>query len=183
MLFGGESGGSGLDDTHLFGPAVWTSPDPASRPDPRSKAAAAFVPSHDGIGLNRVVLFGGQEVDQAALCDMWSWNGNGWDEISVGFGGPCLHSHGMAWIQDTGGGVPGLLVVGGYVDTNDTANEDVWIFTFDDATSGSWTTTSLACDGTPQPGARMALDVPSQKSVFFGGEANRAVFADTVVCQ
>ena len=95
--------------------------------------------------------------------------------------GPCVHSASMAW--DTRSAVnPRLMVVNGFVDTNDTHNTDVWYFTFSSATSGTWTLASPSpC--APLRDAMGAFDLPSRKMVFFGGgSASTNSFNDTFVC-
>jgi hypothetical protein len=173
LLFGGLNGTTGFNDTLTFDPATlkWTLRSPAFRPSERNRAAAVHVP---GVGI---VMHGGQpRLAQAALCDMYAWNGSDWAPIT--FDGtkpsPCLHSHDIAWDGT------GLVLTGGYVDTSDTPSATNWRFTFaPDGRSGTWSQSSIgACqpidgtDGVIHPGARMAYDSQAAKRVYFGGEMN-----------
>jgi len=188
VLFGGLDGRTMFDDTYTFSNTTrrWTRQDPPESPVARRSAAAAFAAGP----VNRVVLLGGQIEGVAPLCDMWSWTGAAWEEVeqlnwSIG---PCLHSHSMAWNGTR------LVVAGGYIDVNDTPNESVWTFAFTpDGAAGEWTHYAdwqayftCAGAGVIHPGARMAYDGASGKTVFFGGEENvkeRLVrYGDTSVC-
>jgi hypothetical protein len=174
LLFGGlYSWSTGYNDTLTFDPATlkWTARSPTFQPSERNRAAALHVP---GIGI---VMHGGQPASaQAALCDMYAWSGSDWARITFDANQPrpCLHSHDMAWDSE------GLVVTGGYVDTNDTPSSTNWRFTFAaDGRSGVWSqTTAGTCqpiDGTDaviHPGARMAHDNQAATRVHFGGEMN-----------
>lgn len=121
-------------------------------------------------------MFGGQRSGSTfeMVCDMFAWNGTGWTLISQ-TGGPCLHSHSMAWDPNsTGGGR--LIIAGGFTDQKDTPNDEVWYFTFTGPGAGTWQKAAnpLGCSfdgysGGIRPGAVMAFDTPSGKKVFFGG--------------
>jgi len=173
LLFGGRGAMSGLNDTLTFDPATltWTVRSPVFKPSERNRAATMHVPS---VGI---VMHGGQPASaQAALCDMYAWNGSDWARVNfdVNQPHPCLHSHDMAW-----DGV-GLVVTGGYVDTSDTPSRTNWRFTFaPDRRSGAWSQASIGTcqptdgtDGVIHPGARMAYDEQAAKRVYFGGEMN-----------
>jgi hypothetical protein len=187
LLFGGLSGTTGFNDTLSFDPATlrWTLRSPAFKPSERNRAAAVHIP---GVGI---VMHGGQpRTAQAALCDMYAWNGSNWAPVS--FDGnkphPCLHSHDMAWDG------AGLVMTGGYVDTSDTPSATDWRFTFaPDGRSGAWSQVSIGTcqptdgtDGVIHPGARMAYDGQAAKRVYFGGEENGPVgvirYGNTVEC-
>jgi len=187
LLFGGKGSTAGLDDTQTFDPMTlkWTLRAPALKPSERNRAAAVHVP---GIG---VVMHGGQPGRAGTVyCDMFAWNGSNWTriEFDAGQSHPCLHTHSMAWDGQ------GLVVTGGYVDTNDTPSPANWRFVFAaDGRSGVWSqTTAGACrpiDGTDteiHPGARMAYDDQSMTRVYFGGEMNAANgvirYGNTVEC-
>jgi hypothetical protein len=173
LLFGGRGSTSGLSDTLTLDPATlkWTARSPAVRPSERNRAAALHV---QGVGI---VMHGGQPWSaQAALCDMYAWNGSDWTRITfdVNQPYPCLHSHDMAWNGQ------GLVVTGGYVDTSDTPSKTNWRFTFaPDGRSGLWSQVAIGTcqpiDGTDaviHPGARMAYDDQAATRVYFGGEVN-----------
>jgi hypothetical protein len=175
VLFGGEYEGTHLDDTYTFSNATqrWTLRQPSVSPAARMWAAAAFVAGP----VNRVMLLGGQNnYGQDVLCDMWSWTGTKWEEVTQinAYDGPCLHGHSMAWDGAR------LVVTGGYVDTGDTPNEGVWTFEFTpDGKAGTWTYepdwySYFQCTGAGvlHPGARMAYDRPSGAMAFFGGGEN-----------
>ncbi len=181
VLFGGQASYAQLDDTHVFGLGRWSTRSPFSRPSARESAAATFVPAP----VNRVVIFGGGYRNQA-MNDMWAWSGTDWVRIEAP-GGPSLMSHNM--VLKTGPGqYPRLIVSGGYIDDL-TPNTETWSFTFTSASSGTWAKSPLGClnGSTPRPHSRMALDFPSGKKVFFGGEEdgpNGIVrYDDTVVCE
>ena len=133
------------------------------------------------VPMNRVVLFGGQKQAASTLCDLYSWSGNDWVKINATNQGPCVHSASMAW-DTRSAASPRLIVANGFVDVNDTHNIDVWYFTFNSATSGTWTPASPSpC--APRREAMGALDLPSKKMVFFGGSSAPAnSFNDTLVC-
>jgi hypothetical protein len=174
LLFGGlYSWSTGYNDTLTFDPATlkWTARSPTFQPSERNRAAALHVP---GVGI---VMHGGQPASaQAALCDMYVWNGSDWARITfdVNQPRPCLHSHDMAWDGQ------GLVVTGGYVDTSDTPSPTNWRFTFaPDGRSGAWSQVSIGTcrpidgtDGVIHPGARMAYDDQAKTRVYFGGEMN-----------
>ena len=173
VLFGGEVSGAGLADTLVFRSGAWTLRAPATSPSPRRAAAAAFVPSHGGLALDRVVLYGGQEPNVRNLCDLYAWDGESWNEIRQENVGPCLESHSMAWQESIEGGGPGLVITGGSIDYDGPPNDDVWYFIFTGPSSGQWLLGApLECDANPTAGgeARMALDTWSQWKVFFGGQ-------------
>jgi hypothetical protein len=127
-----------------------------------------------GVG---VVMHGGQPWRAGTvLCDLFAWNGSDWARIdyAVNQPHPCLHSHSMAWDGQ------GLVVTGGYVDTNDTPSLTNWRFAFAaDRRSGVWSQiaggTCQPIDGTDaeiHPGAGMAYDHQAATRVYFGGEKN-----------
>jgi hypothetical protein len=186
VLFGGVGAdNANLNDTFTFNGSAWTPNTPATVPPARRSASAVFVPTHvsngASISMDRVVLFGGQKQNVSTLCDLYSWSGSNWVKITATNQGPCVHSASMAW--DTRSAVnPRLMVVNGFVDTNDTHNTDVWYFTFSSATSGTWTLASPSpC--APLRDAMGAFDLPSRKMVFFGGgSASTNSFNDTLVC-
>jgi len=193
LLFGGMSGSTTLDDTYTFSNSTqrWTRQSPKVSPSARHWAAATFA----GGPVNRVVLFGGEFYFTEILCDMWSWNGNNWEEIVQinPSDGPCLDSHSMAWDGTR------LVVTGGYVDHyyGDLPNYSVWTFTFTaDGRAGTWSWYphwsdyfgQCAGSGVIRPGARMAFDRPSGSFVFFGGvenveELGPVAYDDLSVCQ
>jgi len=173
LLFGGKGSTSGFNDTLTFDPATlkWTLRAPSFKPSERNRAAAVHVP---GIG---VVMHGGQPWQAGTVfCDLFAWNGSDWARIddAVNQPHPCLHSHSMAWDGQ------GLVVTGGYVDTNDTPSPANWRFTFAaDGRSGTWSQIAVGTcqpiDGTDaeiHPGARMAYDHQAATRVYFGGEKN-----------
>jgi hypothetical protein len=173
LLFGGRGATAGLNDTLTFDPATlkWTLRSPAFKPSERNRAASLHVP---GVGI---VMHGGQPASaQAALCDLYAWNGSDWARVTfdVNQPHPCLHSHDMAWDGK------GLVLTGGYVDTSDTPSPTSWRFTFaPDGRSGDWSQVSIGTcqptdgtDGVIHPGARMAYDDQAAKRVYFGGEMN-----------
>jgi hypothetical protein len=156
-------------------------------------AAAAFVPP-----LDRVVMHGGQVNWTSVFDDTYSWDGAGWQAVTqqAADGGavPALHSHSMAWDDSHAR----LIVTGGFVDTNDTANTETWYVTFSETEDGwvaTWAhATGIACqaaagsqDGTIHPSARMAFDAAAGVQVFFGGGENSSTgiqfFDNTVECQ
>jgi hypothetical protein len=188
MMFGGRGSTAGLNDTWTFDTATirWTLQAPALKPTERNRAAALYVP---GIG---VVMHGGQGYHaQGPYCDMYAWSGSNWRQIQFDKNQPypCLHTHSMAWDGQ------GLVVTGGFVDTNDTPNTTSWRFTFAaDGQSGVWSPASggvclpvLGTDATIHPGAKMAYDVPTATRVWFGGEENIngsvVRYGNTVECQ
>jgi len=179
LLFGGLGPSkTNLNDTFTFAGGKWTQHQPSTSPAARRSPAAAFVPAD----VNEIVLFGGQFQSTSVYCDMWSWNGTRWQEITATNGGPCLHSHSMAWDGNS------LIVAGGYVDTVDTSNAKAWRFYFDTNTSGHWVELddTSGCYAAVPAGAVMAYDRPGRNKVFFGGVhngANGSVFHDeTIVC-
>lgn len=163
LLFGGRSGSGSLGDSYVFSGGKWISMTPTTRPGTRDRAAATYVPGP----VNGIVMFGGQRNSATALCDMWAWTGDNWQRITTN-AGPCLHTHDMAWDGNR------LVVTGGFTDTSDTASHDVWYFTFESATRGSWRpgADTDGCYASAKPGARMAYDIPSGRKVIFGGEQN-----------
>jgi len=170
LLFGGSHDWTPLDGTYTFSNATqrWTLQKPSASPSVRSWAAAAFV----GGPVNGVVLFGGEGESQTILCDMWSWTGTTWKKIAQA-NGPCLLGHSMAWDGAH------LVVTGGFVDWDNTWNDDVWTFQFTpDGAAGTWTSTDwysyFDCTGADvlHSDARMAYDRPSGSMVFFGGGEN-----------
>jgi len=181
VLFGGQASWAQLDDTHVFSLGRWSARSPFSRPSARAIAAAAFVPAP----VNKVVIFGGGYRNQA-MNDMWAWGGSDWVRIDAS-GGPSLMLHNMA-LETIPGQNPRLVVSGGYID-DQTLNTETWIFTFTSATSGTWTKSTLTCPNgsTPKPDSRMALDIPSRKKVFFGGQEDGpdgpVRYDDTVICE
>jgi len=173
LLFGGRGSSSGFNDTLTLDPATlkWTLRAPSFKPSERNRAAAVHVP---GIG---VVMHGGQPWQAGTVyCDLFAWSGSEWAPITyaVNQPRPCLHSHDMAWDGQ------GLVVTGGYLDTNDTPSTMNWRFTFAaDGRSGVWSQvaggTCQPIDGTDaviHPGARMAYDDQAATRVYFGGEMN-----------
>jgi hypothetical protein len=186
LLFGGR-GSVGYNDTYSFDVATlkWTLRAPSLKPSERNRAAGLHVP---GVG---VVMHGGQDYfARSALCDMYAWDGANWNRVLYDTTQPypCLHSHDFAWDGS------GLVVVGGYVDTNDTANSTNWRFTFaPGGRSGAWSkvpagtcSAVLGTDAVIHPGARMAYDAATGTRVHFGGEVNTSNgvlrFDNTVEC-
>jgi hypothetical protein len=174
LLFGGRGSQSpGLNDTWTFDTATlkWTLRAPSFKPSERNRSAAVYVP---GAGI---VMHGGQNYQGSTVfCDVFSWNGSNWTSITVDAGQPrpCLHSQSMAWDGQ------GLIVAGGYVDTNDTPSPTLWRFTLAaDGRSGTWSTMAngtcqpiAGADAEIHPGARIAYDSPTATRVYFGGEMN-----------
>ena len=174
LLFGGRGPSLlGLDDTLTFDAATlrWTVRKPSLRPSERNRAAAAYVP---GVG---VVMHGGQPAQASTVyCDLFAWSGSNWTPIGYDTQAPrpCLHAHSMVWDGT------GLVLAGGYVDTNDTPSPTTWRFTFAaNGRSGTWSQSAngtcapvLGTDAEIHPGARMAYDIPTATRVWFGGEEN-----------
>ena len=160
--------------------------DPLVVPPARDRAAITYASrAPSGPVVDQIVMHGGQQWGQPGhpymLADMYRWNGSDWVAItnSGPVAAPALHSHSMVQRRLATGKLT-LIVVGGYVDTNDTANEDIWQFTFADENTGKWekigTLAGLGCtSGDHYPGSRMAIDhSPDQnKLVFFGGHKER----------
>jgi hypothetical protein len=186
LLFGGR-GSVGYNDTYTFDVATlkWNLRSPGLKPSERNRAAGLHVP---GVG---VVIHGGQGYfASAALCDMYAWDGANWNRVLYDTAQPypCLHSHDLAWDGS------GLIVAGGYVDTNDTPNSTNWRFTFaPGGRSGAWSKVPagtcvavLGTDAVIHPGARMAYDASTGTRVHFGGEVNTSNgvvrFDNTVEC-
>ena len=187
LLFGGKGPTSGLNDTLTFEPATlkWTARSPTLRPSERNRAAAVHVP---GVGI---VMHGGQPASaQAALCDMYVWNGSDWARIEFDASQPhpCLHSHDIEWDGE------GLVATGGYVNTSDKPSPTNWRFSFaPGGRSGAWSQVSIGTcqpiggtDGVIHPGARMAYDDQAATRVYFGGEQNGPAglirYGNTVEC-
>jgi hypothetical protein len=187
LLFGGKGPTAGLNDTQTFDPVTlkWRVRTPLLKPSERNRAAAVHVP---GTG---VVMHGGQPGRAGTVyCDLFAWNGTDWARIEyeVNQPHPCLHSHDMAWDGQ------GLVVTGGYMDTNDTPSPTSWRFVFAaDRRSGAWSQTTAgncqpidATDAEIHPGARMAYDAQAMIRVYFGGEMNSATgvirYGNTVEC-
>ena len=78
-----------------------------------------------------------------------TWTGTTWQEITTRGNGLCHHSHSMTWDGDQ------PVIAGGYLDTYDTSNQQVWLFRLDSATPGRWSlaNSSLTCTGPIRPGA------------------------------
>lgn len=189
LLFGGkDTADLDLDDTWTFNSTTMAWQRQARQadwPQKRNRAAAVFVP---GVG---VVMLGGQRLSNrslVALCDMHAWKDSDWTAITATGNqkAPCLHSHSMAWNASA----QRLVVTGGYTDANDTPNTLRYYLPFTDAgVAGAWSVDGdrYGCISSRHAGARMAFDVPTLSSVFFGGEANVAGsvvrYGDTMVCQ
>jgi len=189
LLFGGIGPEDrSLDDTYTLAGTTWTARSEGVIPAARERAAGTHVPGRG------VILFGGSKTtDKLGMaCDMYAWNGSDWTLIDQS-GGPCLHSHSMAWEPGTSG-AGRLIVVGGFKDQADTPNSDIWAFTFTGPTSGTWqqVTKPLSCffigySGGLRTGSFMARDFPTGKKVFFGGGENMSgqgmvAYGDTAVC-
>jgi len=182
ILFGGSKSSTAMNDTHVFSPSrmTWTNYGAGSVPSPRSRSAAAFVPT-----MGRIVLFGGQQENVRALNDMFAWNGSAWLPVqqvvdSTMAAVPALHSHSIAWDPVASR----LIVTAGLVDVNDTPNRETFYVTFSSQGGGwraNWTRASgIGCqaaatsppDSEVHPEARMAFDAGSGVQVFFGGVEN-----------
>ena len=202
VLFGGDTGvDAALGDTYTFAAGFWNAQYPDHKPSRRFWGAATFVPDHYSgtthVAMNRVVLMGGYGYeDFAGLCDMWSWNGSDWEQVSFDAGGaapPCLHGHSMAWVPSATG--DRLIVSGGYADPplpprsfQDIPNADTWTFTFTATNRGMWSKATQSCSGTPTSGAMMARDQATGKRVYFGGVMNlpgqgAVAYSNLVICQ
>jgi len=121
---------------------------------------------------------------------MHAWKDSAWAALTAATGiqeAPCLHSHSMAWDASE----QQLVVTGGYADPNDTPNTLRYYLPFSNGVAGAWSVDGDASgciySSSRHAGARMAFDVPTGRSVFFGGEANVAGsvvrYGDTTVCQ
>jgi hypothetical protein len=167
VLFGGYNYSYSMGDTHTFAGGRWTSHMPIQRPYRRDRAAAEFVTLP---AVRAVVLHGGLQDASEILCDMFAWNGSAWVDIDAGpETSPCLHSHSMVWDESR----ERLVVTGGFTDLDDTANQAVWYFSFDTATTGNWTSDVESpfaqCVSAADLGARMAYDRATGEVVLFGG--------------
>jgi hypothetical protein len=89
VLFGGAKG----NETWTFNGSSWTQLFPAKSPPPRDLAAVAF-----DARTGDVVLFGGLAGNgDAALGDMWSFNGSTWTQVKSKSGPPALYGARMAY--------------------------------------------------------------------------------------
>jgi hypothetical protein len=182
LLFGGLGEQGNLDDTYSFAGGIWVreaTPYQVESPAARRSAAMAYASSP----VNRIVMHGGQKENVSTLCDLWTWNGDNWELVTVsGTPAPCLHSHNIAWDGAR------LMVTGGYVDVSDTSNNSIWYFEFEGADSGNWSIglDPASCYSSAKPGARMARDNATGSNVFFGGSENGPngliIYGETAVC-
>ena len=181
VLFGGITDNTSLNDTWVLFDRRWTKMAPSNVPAARDWAAMTYVSSvPGGLTVDQVVMHGGfQRVagKPAMLGDMYRWNGSDWVAITnTSHAAPALYSHSMVQRFSAKGELT-LIVVGGYRETNDTPNEDVWQFTFADENTGKWekigSLSDLACTSSVHYSAsRMAIDHAANKLIFFGGVEN-----------
>lgn len=188
VSFGGwGSGDIELGDTWTLDGTRWTRRSPDHAPAARADGSAAFVPTHVSntttIAFDKVVIFGGVPADpasQAALCDLWAWNGSDWEAVATdpASPGPCLVGAAMGWDADA----RRLVLSGGLKDAfGIEPNTDTWHFTFSGPAAGTWSRASgTVC--APLYFARGAYDATNAKFVFFGGRDRSSVYDDTLVC-
>jgi hypothetical protein len=188
VSFGGNGSAEvALGDTWTFSGSRWTLRAPVHSPPARGDGSATFVPSHASNGtaieFNRVVIFGGDrgptDPYPTTLCDLWSWTGGDWEEISTGSDRPCLTGAAIGWDAQNAR----LVVTGGFkFGSNLDPNSDTWYFRFDSSNSGTWSVASpTVC--APLGSARGAYDTASGRFVFFGGSDGRNItYDDTLVC-
>jgi hypothetical protein len=177
VSFGGIDGNdSSLGDTWILNDGRWSRQVPQQDgPAARGDGSTTFVA---GI-INRVVIFGGDpspsDSSQQPLCDLWTWSGSAWEEISSS-GGPCLVGASAGWDGSH------VVVTGGFEDLGYfKPNTDTWYFEFNGNNAGTWTK-ALSTVCAPLSGARGAYDPASKKFVFFGGGAYPNTFGSTLVC-
>lgn len=118
VVFGGTGGPSGttlLDDTWAWDGKAWTKQTPAHQPTPRQEGVFASV---GGVGL----LFGGQDLNGAALADTWTWDGSDWTKVTSLTSSPTGR---YAAAAGTVGGQ--LLLTGGTGDFNHVVT-DTWVW-------------------------------------------------------
>ncbi len=178
VLFGGAEGTRELGDTWTFDGVQWVQRFPANQPAVRWASAMAYISYPGYPGLRGVVMFGGSNrkwsAESPGLCDLQIWNGLSWQKISVtGEPGPCL-GYASMFADPSTEGSPQLTVAGGAL-PGETANPEVWVFTFDSASSGHWTLKvgGMQCvNGFNYPYSYIVADPSTGKKVVFGGMAS-----------
>lgn len=157
VLFGGQSafvgtaGATIFSDTWEFDGSNWTQQEDTG-PSPRFGHLMAY----DGIG--RVLLFGGENANQA-FGDTWAWNGQEWVQIAE-FG---PSARGFAAMAAGGGGT--LVVYGGQTYAQQVL-ADTWQF------EGTLWTQRQDIGPGPLALASMAFDSARSKVILFGGLSN-----------
>lgn len=86
----------------------------------------------------RVILFGGQDLNGNALNDTWAWNGQRWTQLSPSLPPPARRNHAM-------GTWAGRAAMFGGTPNGSTALSDLWIFA-----NGSWV--QIITTGAPPTG-------------------------------
>ena len=148
-------------------PVDWTRSSPAVSPPARFLHRAA----HDSL-RERVVVFGGQDLQGAQFGDTWSWDGTLWHLATPPVSPPARHGHGMCFDERRGRVV--LFGGTGSAASGGTLLADTW--TWDGAT---WH--PLATAGAPAPRSNFGIchDLQRGVNVLFGGAGVQQRLADT----
>lgn len=169
VVFGGiiydQSGNSvRTNDTWTWDSRSWTLQHPTTPPPTRAFTQMAYVSS-----IGKVVLFGGQHVDQGVdpgsitvtdLNDTWAWDGTNWTQLSPTNSPPGRESHSLAYDKEH----QQLVIFGGNSFNSGTDFADTWVF--DGAT---WTQVEPATSPRPLSYASMIYDPVNRGLLLYGG--------------
>jgi hypothetical protein len=139
-----------LDDTWIldFGTNAWR--EVLSDAKPAGRQHHSLVAAEPG--SNQVVLFGGQDANQAARNDLWVLDlaSGVWQQVNAPNGPSARYNHAAVWIPGRG-----MLVFGGR-DANGLFN-DLWLLTL---TPGAAPDTTTPAEATPTPAPEAPTAAP-----------------------
>jgi hypothetical protein len=205
VLFGGYNpnliSGGELGDTWVSDGTNWTKLNPTTSPTRRSGAAMVYVPWNGG----RVILFGGQDQNNAKLNDTWSWDGVTWTQIVTPSSPPARYNFPMVYdaqhdkimiFSGTGAGTDTWLFDGttwtnptvsnppaswdSAIAAYDAERKNVVMLSYDGTwiwDGPSWTKQN-PLDSPPRSGhGGFAYDAARKEVVLFGGENRSGTYA------
>ncbi|MEZ4368839.1 MAG: kelch repeat-containing protein [Kofleriaceae bacterium] len=158
VLFGGDLGGTRLNDTWIWNGATWIERTPATSPTAYSQGTMGY-----DAGRQRVVLFGGLgPVSNVALATTWLWDGTTWTLASPATSPPRRTNGGMAYDANA----DRLVLFAGRdpVPAPGFNLADTWLW---DGTT--WTAATPAISPPARVGHSMAYDARNNVTTIFGG--------------
>jgi hypothetical protein len=84
-----------MNDTWIWNGSSWQQAHPANTPPARWLQSLVYDPAND-----RLIMYGGMDVQRTVLNDAWAWDGTDWTQLDVGTDAPSYFQHGMSISPD-----------------------------------------------------------------------------------
>lgn len=168
ILFGGEDGNNGLNDTWIFDLKTlsWTLLNTSSAPPPRANASMAI-----NLANGLCLLFGGDDGN-TYLNDTWIFNTSNKNWTQLNLSASPIARTGACLSFDSSQGK--FILFGGRGNSN--LLNDTWLF---DPNNFTWTELTPLNSPSARSFASMVFDSTSSSSVLFGGGSNTGIVNDT----